>query len=709
MSSNKQYWATMPAKEAVAECERRREEYYKYIKDKGFAWIWGLVSDFYHSATARQTLSESTGAWNELQSVSINDYRNLIQHKTGIIVNQKPTWEPIATNSDPKTLGQTLLAKNLLTYYTEVQNYSKKLTRCANAAAKFGEGFVVQLWDGMQGKEIAKLPAADKDGNETITTIFEGDVECSVYEPIDVIRDPGIMEQEQNHWFIIRTPKNKWDLAARYPEQYDAIVACSLKHDRDEDYRRYDEQQVANDLVYVYTLFHRKTAALPAGRILKYINADIILDSDPLSYKDYPVHRMVDVPIPGTNFSYTDSFDMLQVQDLIDGLWSTVITNQRAFGVQNIIMPLGSNISESQLGGALNVIEFDAMSGGKPEPLQLLATPPEIFKSIELLENKLETISSVNSTARGNPPTGVEAGVALSFLQSLNVQYNQGLQDSFINTMSSVGTALINLLQQNARTERVVHIVGTAKRSLALTFKGDDLNDIQRVLARPSNPMMQTVQGRWSLADMMAQRGVIKDPTMLLTVIETGSLDALTEGQEMSNINIKYENEMLREGKTVPVRPTDDHVAHLREHANITSDVHMRLAQPGTEEYAAIQACIAHEQEHMRFLGDPAFAPLLIALGQQPMVIQPGQIGSSGGQAAPTAAAQGPGGTTVVAPMQNAAGQAATAAGQAPAANQAAGMQNGRNIGPAQPGVATGQIPDKLIQAAQKTGRPPQQ
>lgn len=266
---------------------------------------------------------------------------------------------------------------------------------------------------------------------------------------------------------------------------------------------------------------------------------------------------MIDSNISNTNFSTTDAFDMLQVSDLLNGLWSTVISNQRAFGVTNIIMPIGANISESQLGGALNVIEYDALSGGEPKALELLKTPPEIFTTIDRLTAKLNTLSGVNSTAQGNPPTGVTSGVALSLMQSMNIQYNQGLQENYITIMSNVGTALINLTKQNATTERVVEVVGKAKASLAQSFTGKDLDSVTRVVARPGNPATQTIAGRYALAEMLVQNKLVDNPSMLLTVLETGSLDTLTEGAEVANINIKAENEAMREGKTVVVRLWD--------------------------------------------------------------------------------------------------------------------------------------------------------
>lgn len=691
------YWAALPAREAISECENRRKEYYKHVNSKGYMYIWRLVNDFYYSATARGALSTAAGDWNELQDVEFNVFQNLIKHKVGIVINQRPTWDPMAQNSDPTTLAQTTLAKSILSYYTEIKGYDKKMERAATAAAKFGEAFVVQTWDASEGKLTAKLPSVDEMGNETVTNIFEGDLDCRVHEPIDVIRDCAIKEHDQNHWFIVRQTMNKWNLAAKHPEMYHEIISCTLDHVHDEHYLTYDadDEEAGKDLVYVYTLYHKKNAALPEGRVISYINEDIILSADPMSYQDFPVHRMIDTPISNTNFSTSDAFDMLQVADLLNGLWSTVVTNQRAFGVSNIIMPVGSNINASQLGGSLNIIEFDPLSGMKPEVLELLKTPAEIFNTIDRFTSMLNILSGVNSTAQGDPPPGVTSGVALSLMQSMNIQYNQGLQQNYIIIMSSVGTALINLTKQNATTERVVQIVGKAKASLAQTYTGKDLENVTRVVARPGNPMAQTVAGRIGLAELLLQNKLVDNPSMMLTVIETGSLDVLTEGAEVGNINIKAENEAMREGKTIPVFVTDDHLAHLREHAKISSDIHMRTAPAGSKEAEIMANVLQHMAEHTKILGDPTFAPLLMAIGQTPLQLAPGQVGYS----APPASAAPAGSTTNISlttPQGTAPGSP-----QPPGANQAAAAVPPPKQ-PAPAGTPTGQFPAQLVNIAQR-------
>lgn len=659
MSNNLQYWASDTPENTVSQCEARTEEYYSYINEKGFRWVWMLVYLTKHNATERSPLSAGVGEYAELQQVRINDYRNLLMNKAGIIKNQRATWEPMAVNSDVKSIAQTKIAKDILEMYTTHKDYDSKLNTMVNHMVDYGEAFALQTWDAFKGKKTQTLPhpsgEPNEDGSQKTINFFEGDVDLRVYEPINVIRDCYVPHFEQNKWFIFRDIVNKWDLAARHPELYSKIVAKTLESKYLEFYTDIIPMQQSTDLVELFTFVHVKSPALPNGRIIRYLNGDIILSADELNYDDIPFHRMVDSPITGQNFAYTDSFDLLEVTDLADGLYSTIITNQRMFGVQNIIMPKGSGIGEVELMGQMNLIEYDAQAGGKPEALDLCKTPAEVFRMLEILEDKKNVIAGVGAVSQGKPPNDVSSGVAISMLQSLNVQYLQGAQASYITAMTSIGTALINILKKNASEKRLLELAGNSQKSLLKEFTGSDVSEISRVVAKPGNPLSQTIQGKFAIAQMIAGiPGLIKNTNDILEVLDTGNLDIMEDGEEMTLLYAQQENEKLRNGEDVKVHPFDDHVAHIKKHVALTQDISVRAGkvsyssdpttgqqtssvdpQSNPEGQKILLSVQQHIMEHLKYAQDSAYQALFAIIGYQPAPqAQPQAAPAPGAQAA---------------------------------------------------------------------------
>jgi hypothetical protein len=114
-----------------------------------------------------------------------------------------------------------------------------------------------------------------------------------------------------------------------------------------------------------------------------------------------------------------------------------------------------------------------------------------------------------------------------------------------------------------------------------------------------------------------------------LTVIETGSLDALDEVEISELLLIRDENEKLSEGEEVFAVLVDDHINHILSHRSVLSDVESRRRPD------IVEAVLSHIQEHLQLapqmppelaqaMGIPQPAPMTQAAGQ-PMPQDPNQ------------------------------------------------------------------------------------
>ena len=248
----------------------------------------------------------------------------------------------------------------------------------------------------------------------------------------------------------------------------------------------------------------------------------------------------------------------------------------------------------------------------KPEPLQLTASPPEAYSLIKILEQQAEMMAGVNSVVRGQPEDSLKSGAALALVASQAIQFSSGLQASYVQLLEDVGTGLIHMLQDYASVPRMAMIVGKHNRPFLKEFKGDDLNQINRVTVDVGSPVSRTTAGRVEMANNLLQAGLLQNPEEYLQVIQTGKIDPLIEGKTSENLLIKSENERLREGLPISAVAVEDHRLHIVEHKAV-------LANPESKENPkVVEATLTHINEHIRLLRetDPG---LLILLGQQPL------------------------------------------------------------------------------------------
>lgn len=628
-----QYFAASPADELVSYLDNRSKYWFDTLKansyiDKIKRSVLAYYGNYYGS-DHQITFGGETG---ELANIAINHYRNIGQNILTMVTASRPSFQAKATNTDLKSQIQTNLANGLLEYYLRDKRLEVDLKKAVEYAVILGTGYIKMEWNRTAGKIYDVIEpeyemqlnefgeeeiVLDENGEPIIKTegypVYEGDVEFSVLSPYDVVFD-STKETPKQDWQVCRTWKNKFDLAAKYPQFEDEILSLRTKSDAEGKYFTFTPYDETTD-VAVYEFYHRPTEALPRGRYVLYLSPDIVLIDTVMPYRRLPIFRISPSDIIGTPYGYTAMFDLLPIQEAVNSLYSTILTNQHAFGVQNIVAERDSGVTYSELAGGLNLIEVNPGSA-PPSALNLTQTPGEVFNFLQMLERSMEVISGINSVVRGNPDPkqNLRSGNALALVQSQALQYISGLQQSYIQLIEDVGTNLVFLLQDFASVPRIAEIAGKTSATYMKEFVGTDLKDITRVTVDAGNALAQSVAGRVEMAAQLMQMGAIKTPEEYLSVINTGKLETMTESQNKQLLLIRAENERLTEN-SAPVMAilTDDHNLHIREHQAVLADPDLRMNPE------LVARTLEHIQQHIDILSDPNVANILMQLGQQPI------------------------------------------------------------------------------------------
>lgn len=563
---------------------------------------------YYHGAYQSIVSGEShsitfTGEQGELVNLPVNDYRNFGQHMLNMITANRPTMEARAINSDYKTLSQTILANSILDYYMREKKLEDFIKDATEMAIVLGSGYLRMEWNATSGELYDFDP-------ETGEKNYEGELEFGLHSPWDVVFDGTKETWDTNEWILVRSYKNRFNLASKYPELKEKILGIPTKNQE----FRWKMSVFSNDStddIPVYEFFHKKSEALPEGRYTLFLNSDTILLDLPLPYREIPIYRIAPSTYMGTAYGYSPLFDLMPLQEAQNSLYSTIMTNNNAFGVQNLFVKTGSNLAINSLEGALNILEGDEA----PQPLNLLATAPETFKFADLIAQKMETLSGINSVTRGNPEASLKSGTALALVQSMSLQYISGLQNSYVKLIEEIGTGLVNILKDFSTTPKLMALVGKNNRPLLEEFTGDRIRDINRVVVSVGNPLANSTAGRVQMAEQMLQMNLIKTPQQYFQVIKTGSLDMMFESDMNDLMLIKKENEMFMKGDEVIADMLDAHSLHIMEHRSVLSDPELRFNP-------ALRTLVQdHIQQHIEFLRT-VDKDLLQLIGQAPLMNQ---------------------------------------------------------------------------------------
>jgi len=644
MERNK-YFAADEPEITVRVLDEKAQDWFTGVSDSSYlnkierSWK-AYYGDYYGDGGSNSHRVSFGGESGELVNLAVNHYRNLARHIHVMVTGTRPAFQCRAINTDRKSLIQAKLGNGLLDYYMREMRLEEILKDAVQYAIVLGSGYIKLEWNSTAGKIIDYLEPNPEDIHETdeegnlfdkegnlleALPIYEGDVNFSLVSPYDVIFDSTKEYYDKNDWVVCRSTINKYDLAAKYPEFAQKIKEHDTvdKQQKARGSSPYSKRNQTDD-IFIKEFFHKRTESMPEGKYMLYVNKDIILEDVDLQYRSLPIYRITPSSIMGTPYGYTDMFDLLPLQEMLNSMYSTAATNINAFGVQSILTPRGSDVEAEQVGDGMQFIKYNK-EFGKPEPMQLTATSPEVYQMMTLLERGMETLSGVNSVARGNPEQSLRSGNALALVQSQALQFVSGLQQSYIRLLEDVGTGTINLLKDFADSPRIIAISGLSNATEMKEFKSDDIKSINRVVVDTGNALMQTTAGRAQVAENLLQMGLIDNVDKYLMVLNTGNLDYLTDGKIDNLTLIKSENEAMINGQAQQAIWSERHSMHIKEHMEVLNDTELK------KDAELVQLVLDHVQEHINLLRttDPI---ILQMIGETPIAPPMPPEGNNGGQ-----------------------------------------------------------------------------
>lgn len=612
------YWAAAPGDEIAGILEELVED---FVKETHSLHEFDLMRRAYRmyygegaSGFSKSDRITDAGENGEFALMTENDFRAYIKHVLNMTTSQRPALECRAANTDAKSLEQCQLGDQLLEWYMREKKYERHIKEATELACFLSEGYLSNEWVPTAGGIYTY-----RDTPEGRRPVFNGDMVPEVFTPLDIVRDLDRKDAGMPWHMAIRW-KNRWNLAAKHEKMAEEIINVDAdmiwKH---REYFLHRHRTMKPDLIPEITFVHEKCEALPEGRMVKFLTADIKLFDGPLPYEEPQLWRISASDKLNTPFGYSFAFDMMGPMEAVNLMDSIILTNLKTFGVGVVKAPPGHNMDYQQLADGLSFIEVNE-ANGKLEAINMAAVPPEIFRFREEMRGPvMEFLSGINSVIKGNPDHNITSGSFAALLASNAIQFNSDLQQSYAQLCEDVGNSIIGQLQTFAKTDRVAKIAGKNNRYKLETFNKDSISEIKRVVVDLANPISKTTAGRLQLAKDMLDAGFVKRPEQYIQVMETGQMDPLFQHEVTELNNIERENEMIMGGDIPIAVVTDNHPLHIAEHKSLMDNPEIR-ANP-----QLVKACTEHMLQHWKLWrnADPAMLAAL-NIPPAPMSAPPG-------------------------------------------------------------------------------------
>lgn len=609
-----QYWARAEAPALVEELQRRRKDFCEHWRNSGrysrvkrsYCYYHDL---YYEGEDINGAAIKIGGEEAEWDLMEISQYRSLLGRLKNYVTGGDIEWDTIARESNSATLEATKLGNEILDSYTGSSEHKlqRQLKQAGEDGIVLSEGYLWDFWDKTLGDELDA--PEDEQGNQRI--IRTGDFRFLCPSVHDVMYDLCALDFSDSSWVHVRRLENKWDLIAEHPEHKDEILKQKVYDDKDplSNYGTYidTERQRKADHIWVYYFYHKYTPALPKGRCTYYVSRDCVLKNGELRGGCIPVHRFIPAKQLLTSLGYTVGFELQAAQEALHLAATTIVTNQNSLGGNKIQLPGRTPINVGVLEGVGTVIQCD----GEIKSHQFCQNAGEFFKSVDLWIAMMERTSGMNAAARGQPEPSLKAARAIEFTEARAKESSSDVDANYKIFCAEVGTSILKILHwemaalakelgESEIPERAVTTLSATGQRITKKFNSESLQGLSHVQVVEGNPELATIEGRVRVAEMLVERGIIRDPTAIVHAMKTGDLDTFLELDENQTSLIKAENEAFLRGEDIPPPSEYDlHPSHVRGHLAAFATPQARRNSP------ALARMLAHNAVHWSKMEDP--------------------------------------------------------------------------------------------------------
>lgn len=554
-----------------------------------------------------------SGDKGELVLMKVPLARTYVRQFVSLVTKDRLSFEALVDVKDQNPIDTAKLGKALANHMVEKNRLDDLRVNATEKAAVTGNAFYSVIWDPDAGEEYD----ADEEGN----IIKTGENVFNVHPLWEVTYDFNV-DFNNLKWVCIAFKKNRWDLAAKYPDlESDILNAPDVNQALQlTQANLWRNTQQTTDFIYEYHFFHIPTPAVPQGRHVAFVSEKAVTIDEEYDCNMLPFAPMIIEPLQDSGLGYPMFSSLLPTQEIIDATLSAITSNQLNVSGNIVLLPEGNSISPTQLSKGLKVLPYKPMNvpgGGKPEILSLNSVNSQFFQFAETCIGLLDQLSMINATLRGEPPSNVTSGAMAATLISSSMEFLSSASRANTMALERILTIGIKNYQKYATDAHLIEIVGADNLVRVKNFKSSGLRNINRIKLREQSPVMQTTAGRLAMADALMNKG-LADASQYVNLVEGAPVDQIYEKDYDENAAVKREVESFLEGENIVPHILQNHPKFIQEYKRLLDNTPVAMRQQLTEQILTLI------EEHLTLEQNLQANPLLFSM------LRPGEMPQGG-------------------------------------------------------------------------------
>lgn len=680
-----------------------------YMQRSAYSWLQNihfLLGDqhIYYNQISRQFELLPTTRHNDFVPRPItNLIQPLVSTLVSVFTRTKPTADVTPNSPNEKDISAARLASKIQDVKWEDDNMQEKLSEAVYWALLCGTVYRKDYWDTSYGKVVRipitepitrewlgpngqiqeiteEKPVYDETGSPMFNEIPLGDNAVDIIDPFRIIVDPNASDEGSMNWIMETSIQKLFWIRENFDKTGNGFTGKANDVKEESNVSTLVElrqrlktisvkgsgtyygsstgyETAIKDSAVIKELYIRPTKLHPkgqmivsAGSLILYWGDSPYYDGGPDSWHPYTMFKYE--VLPGRFLGKSLVEDLVEPQRRINAIDSLIILNRKTMVAPQRLIPHGCGVPEGYWNGAPGLqIQYRPVgaNGAKPELVQGLPLPAQVYQEREVTKNELTQIARTNEVLQGVRPPGVTTYGGLQLLLEQSYSTLAPTQHRYEKFIEKGETKKLKLIAQRYREPRpeFVNKLRAMNKDISdveiVNFIGSDLrgNVSVRIEAGSSVPRSNAAkqQQLTELANTGILGNLIADPVNKQKFLEKVGVHGFDSTFETDVKRAQWENEMLDNGNfaSIMILQFENHQIHIELHQN-------RMKEPSfmTLPDDLKAAYLQHVQEHANILQQQQ----LQAAQQQALMtgnLPGGMAGQVGHRADPAAAATAPG------------------------------------------------------------------
>lgn len=533
--------------------------------------------------------------YKQVQKIVINHLYDLVQQRIARLLEYKPGVTFNATNTDYSDTISAQMMDMFIEHLWYMNKYeADQVPDLVTWAKIMGESFLFQLWNPDMGaehpdwknrKEGEQIPLLDDNGQQLKDDkgnprwiekpVHVGDIE---YEPEVTL---NVLLQRKPLWKKIDyCYRMRWmhveEARLLFEGKCDTKLIQADNQTQIYDYETHEMRASKNE-VCVKEMFYRQSLGIGKGRYLAFTK-DVLCDNQDYFEKtglkkELPCERLVDIKLPMETHATSFIDHIKGPLGAYNNVTNMILRNQYLVSHPKWMLPAGSAELE-ELGNDITIVQFRGPVA--PSLAQANPTPAELFNFRKELKGDAEQVGGVFGVSRGNPPPGIDAGIALQFLEE---QENKRDSPDYVvfnefNRRVALKSQMIAGSKYEASDKRTIGILGKYDQWMSCMLNISDFEKDYDVRASNASALPRSKTARIQTLVYLQKNYPNAIPAeQVIDMMELGQSKRFTDAATVAVRAAEMENDdMLAARKVREPEEFENHIQHWKIHSRVPQE-----------------------------------------------------------------------------------------------------------------------------------------